>query len=534
MQRTSGADGKAARQLIPSDMDAHLFRRLTDELPHLLSQSRLEKIQSPAQEMFSFVFYTRLGKRQLCLRFGRQHALLFLSSHPLSAGTSPPARVMLLRKHLQGRRVRDMVAQPFQRRLWLLFETGQAYEADAAEHKIPCLLIDMREGVSLHFLGAEELPTEENLAWPTSETLPEALRNWRQWPVLTPALRKTLQHLEMPDALALLSDLRLGGGDLFTYRHGDNVPETVFAWPLPPALAKGDTEEVRADVLSVLEQIGQRSVFADIVRKEEIEQEQRKRLEQKKLARIAKKLEEEEVRLKEMCEAQQKALLLKNVIWSLDKNAKLPELVLFDAQTQRNVCLKLDVRYSLQENMERLFHTAQRGKRGLVFLKQRKAMLESGEIVEGRSFAEPQVKSVSAKGQSAGQIPSTIQEFRSSDGFSILRGKSARGNLACRRTAKNHDIWLHVLNGPGAHVVIRLQWPGQEVPEQTLIEAGQLAANKSWQQHAETAAVQYAEIRHIKAMKGASEGTVRVDKVLLTREITVDPAVDEKLCVEKA
>ncbi|MBO4335524.1 MAG: DUF814 domain-containing protein [Desulfovibrio sp.] len=511
-------------------MDAHLFRRLTDELPGLLKQARLEKIQSPVQEIFSFVFYTRLGKRQLCLRYGRQHAFLFLSSHPLSAGSAPPANVMRLRKYLQGRRVRNLLSQPFQRRLWLLFEADHVVGEETAEQtKIPCLLLDLREGVFLHFLEPEALPVEEDVEWPRAENLFEAIDAWRDWPVLTPTLRKTLVQLDPSEALALMHDLRLGGGDLFTYRHGDMAPQTLFAWPLPPALAKDSIEEVHADALGIIEQLGQRLVYAEIVRKEEREQEQKERQYKKKRAKLLQKLKEEEERLSKMCEAQQQAMLLKNAIWQLDKKAKMRELVLFDESQQRDVHLVLDERYTLQENMERLFHTAQRGKRGLIFLKERKDRLEH-EDFPLETNATDQPKAPLSKQQNVGQA---IQEFRSSDGFLMFRGKNARGNLACRRIAKNHDIWLHVLNGPGAHVVIRLQWPGQEVPERTLREAGQLAANKSWQQHADTAAVQYAEIRHIKAMKGAAAGTVKIDKVLLTREVPVDATVDERLSLTR-
>ncbi len=515
-------------------MDAHLFRRLVDELSGLLSQARLEKIQSPAQEIFSFVFYTRLGKRQLCLRFGRQDAFLFLSSHPLAAGSAPPATVMRLRKFLQGRRVRNLLAQPFQRRLWLLFEAASSLTAEKAEipQKVPCLLLDLREGVFLHFLDPETMPAEEEVLWPSAENLPDAITNWREWPVLTPALRKTLLQLELPEALALLHDLRLGGGDLFAYRHGDMVFDKLFAWPLPPALAKDSVEEVHADALPIIEQFGQRLVFAEIVRQEEKEQEQKKRQEKKKLAKLMRKLDEEEKRLSLMCEAQQQAILLKNAIWKLDKQAKVPEILLFDEVAHREVRLALDVRLTLQENMERLFHTAQRGKRGLVYLQERRDKLLQAESSEN-SAAANQAKTKASKTQAVGRLDPSIQEFRSSDGFLMIRGKNARGNLACRKNAKNHDIWLHVLNGPGAHVVIRLQWPGQEIPERTLCEAGQLAANKSWQQHADTAHIQYAEIRHIKAMKGATAGTVKIDKVLLTREVPVDPSVDEKLALSR-
>ena len=127
------------------------------------------------------------------------------------------------------------------------------------------------------------------------------------------------------------------------------------------------------------------------------------------------------------------------------------------------------------------------------------------------------------------QLPKRVQGFVSSDGFVLLRGRDTRGNLAARKLAAPHDLWLHAANGPGAHVIIRKAFPGQEVPERTLDEAGCLAALKSWQQNAAKAEITYCEVRHVKPMRNAPAGTVRMDKVWASREVAVDAAVEERL-----
>ncbi len=129
----------------------------------------------------------------------------------------------------------------------------------------------------------------------------------------------------------------------------------------------------------------------------------------------------------------------------------------------------------------------------------------------------------------AGTLPKNVQAFVSSDGFVILRGRDANGNLACRKLAAPHDIWMHAERGPGAHVVVRLRWPGQEIPARTLMEAGCLAALKSWQNNAARADIQYAEIRHIKPMRGAPAGTVRIDRQIGTLSVPVDPEMEKRL-----
>ena len=129
-------------------------------------------------------------------------------------------------------------------------------------------------------------------------------------------------------------------------------------------------------------------------------------------------------------------------------------------------------------------------------------------------------------------LPKNVQLFISSDGFALLRGRDAKGNLAARKMAAPHDIWLHAENGPGSHVVIRRAHGGQEVPARTLDEAGALAANKSWQKDAARAGIQYAEVRHVKPMRNAPAGTVRIDRVLASREVPVDATLEEKLLPE--
>ena len=78
-------------------------------------------------------------------------------------------------------------------------------------------------------------------------------------------------------------------------------------------------------------------------------------------------------------------------------------------------------------------------------------------------------------------------------------------------------------------MIIRRAHGGQEVPARTLDEAGSLAACKSWQKDAARARVQYAEVRHVKPLRNAPAGTVRIDKALPSREVPVVAELEERL-----
>ena len=166
-----------------------------------------------------------------------------------------------------------------------------------------------------------------------------------------------------------------------------------------------------------------------------------------------------------------------------------------------------------------------------IAIARRDSMLGVGSAQDGDRQSIRRGPAGAAAGMLA-TLPKSVQLFVSSDGFALLRGRDAKGNLAVRKLAAPHDIWLHAENGPGSHVIIRRTHGGQDVPVSTLDEAGSLAASKSWQKDAARARIQYAEVRHVKPMRNAPAGTVRIDKVLASREVPVDATLEEKLLPE--
>lgn len=98
-------------------------------------------------------------------------------------------------------------------------------------------------------------------------------------------------------------------------------------------------------------------------------------------------------------------------------------------------------------------------------------------------------------------------KYRSSDGFEILVGKNNRQNdLLTFKTAKAADIWLHVKDIAGSHVIIRAN--GSSPPEQTLIEAANLAAYHSKAREGSGVPVDYVPVKFVKKPAGAKPGMV--------------------------
>jgi predicted ribosome quality control (RQC) complex YloA/Tae2 family protein len=192
--------------------------------------------------------------------------------------------------------------------------------------------------------------------------------------------------------------------------------------------------------------------------------------------------------------------------------------------------------------MERLFHDAGRGRRGLARLEQRRAELRARLAQAGdapplaqsaRTEASPLPDSDRNPGllretRKKSGLPANVQAFVSSDGFVILRGRDAGGNLALLRLANPCDLWMHVEGGPGAHVLVR-RGQGQEIPRRSLEEAANLALVKSWQRGSARAGVMCAQARHVRPVRGGKPGSVRVDKVECTLDLQLDPDIETRI-----
>ncbi|WP_067931519.1 Rqc2 family fibronectin-binding protein [Alicyclobacillus kakegawensis] len=132
------------------------------------------------------------------------------------------------------------------------------------------------------------------------------------------------------------------------------------------------------------------------------------------------------------------------------------------------------------------------------------------ELVE-QGFLKPSPRRGGNKAQRAkhrsGRPQFAPYTFRSSDGWSILVGRSNQQNdRLTLRQSRPQDIWMHVRDQPGSHVVIRRQ--SETVPERTLREAAMLAAYYSKARDSSNVAVDYTDIRHVWKPNGARPGHV--------------------------
>lgn len=107
-----------------------------------------------------------------------------------------------------------------------------------------------------------------------------------------------------------------------------------------------------------------------------------------------------------------------------------------------------------------------------------------------------------------GKMPQTVfSEYTSKEGFRILVGKNnLQNDYITTRLASKNDLWFHVKNIPGSHVVVFSS--GAEVSDETVAKAAFLAAVNSKAANSSQVPVDYTKIKNVKKPSGAKPGMV--------------------------
>lgn len=97
------------------------------------------------------------------------------------------------------------------------------------------------------------------------------------------------------------------------------------------------------------------------------------------------------------------------------------------------------------------------------------------------------------------------EQFTLTDGTIIYVGRNNKQNeYVTQKIASKNDIWLHTLNIPGSHVVMKAENPTEEILE----EAAMVAAYFSKARGSASVPVDYTQIKYVKKPTGSKPGFV--------------------------
>ncbi|RJE49039.1 MULTISPECIES: NFACT RNA binding domain-containing protein [unclassified Dehalobacter] len=158
------------------------------------------------------------------------------------------------------------------------------------------------------------------------------------------------------------------------------------------------------------------------------------------------------------------------------------------------------------------------------------------ELID-QGYIKKQDRNQTKKRQAAGREQNSISQphvYLSKSGRPILVGRNNKQNDRMTwREAKPGDLWLHVKNIPGSHIIVPLSEEEEFPDDNTLLDAAALAIYFSQARGSSHVPVDYTHVRQIKKPRGAKPGMVVYEQnwsLLLTPE---PDAIERLLATEQ-
>ncbi len=214
-------------------------------------------------------------------------------------------------------------------------------------------------------------------------------------------------------------------------------------------------------------------------------------------------------------------------IYALSKGMEKASVVNYYSEQDATVDIPLNKEKSPQQNAQAFFKKYNKSRTAFLYAQNELSVIKS-EItyLESVLFAiesskdsqqlseirmelleQGYVKPSDKKGRKNPPIKVLPQKIISKDGFEILIGHNNKQNdKLTMKLARHEDLWLHIKNFAGSHVVIKTE--GKDVPDSTIIEAAEYAAWYSKARSATKAEVDYTNVRNVKKPSGSKPGMV--------------------------
>ncbi len=269
------------------------------------------------------------------------------------------------------------------------------------------------------------------------------------------------------------------------------------------------------------------------------------------IARISKKISLQQAELKQCADRELlriRAELINANLYRLEKGAVYYDLENYYDENQ-TIRIKADPSKSPAQNAQKYFKDYRKAKTAETMLteliEQGKNDLQYLETVADaldRATTQAEIEEIrnelvvsgfmKFKRKNNAKQPKLLppMEYRTTDGFRVLVGRNNMQNdKLSLKTAQKGDMWLHTQKFPGSHVIIVSD--GQEISDDAIVEAAEIAAYHSKAREAKLVPVDYTYVKHLKKPQGAPPGKV-IYHVYYSVNVTPDRDKIEKMEVK--
>jgi len=215
-------------------------------------------------------------------------------------------------------------------------------------------------------------------------------------------------------------------------------------------------------------------------------------------------------------------------IWQLQRGMTEAELIDYETENMDTVKIALDNRLSPSQNAQKFYKRYNKAKNAEIILREQIAIARDEiayleTVFDALTHAETEAdldeirdelyhsgyaSRMRAYAQRKNK-PTKPLEFRTTNGYRVLVGKNNHQNeYITHKLAGKNDMWFHIKNEPGSHVVMFCGEEWEDVPEIDYTEAATIAAYYSKAGEAKHATVDYTHVRNLKKPPSAKPGMV--------------------------
>ncbi|MDQ0299073.1 putative ribosome quality control (RQC) complex YloA/Tae2 family protein [Salibacterium salarium] len=548
--------------------DGIMTKAVIDECKNTILSGRITKIKQPYKTDLLLTIRANQKNHQLLLSANPSFSRMHFTDIKVENPKEPPMFCMLLRKHIEGGFIREIRQDGMERVVTFVIEGKNELGDTSTKHLVVEIMgkhsniMLIEEDTNLILDSMKHLPPSVNrhrtilpgreYVGPPSQDKLNPLEADEETIVrkldmnqgkLDRQLVQSFNGISPQTASEVIHRTGLGATEQKIASTFLKIMEDVIEERYAPVIIFTNSKEYYSvlelghidgkekefeSVSRMLDRFHSGKAERDRVKQRAHDLERLLRNEWQKNKKKIKKLEQTEQRAEKSLQAQKLGELLTANLHLVKGGETELEVIDYYDENAGTITIELDAEKSPSENAQVYFRQYNKAKKSLEmskqqieeanaemkYLEQLIQQLESAapsDIEEIREELSEQgyIKKRPQKGKKKKKpVKPVLEKYISSDGTEMFVGKNNKQNeYLTSRVANRNDMWLHTKDIPGSHVVIQ----GQDITDETLLEAANIAAFYSKAKESSSVPVDYTKIKHVHKPNGAKPGFVTYD-----------------------